>query len=116
VLADVDNSHDPANGFFDHKPPAFADRHAACAAGLVGDPLVALGRPVRHPRPLVDAVFAGDSVKARGRYKNGYAESKRASFHRALADARKEHKNDAAVYKAMRRWLDLYQRRTTKAV
>lgn len=45
--------------------------------------LVALGRPVRHLRPLVDVVFAGDSFKARGRYKDEYAESKRAGFHRA---------------------------------
>jgi hypothetical protein len=83
VLTDVGNTHDPANGFFDHKPPAFADRHAACAAGLVWDHLVAVGRPVRHLRPLVDAVFAGDSVKARGRYKDEYAESKRGGFPRA---------------------------------
>ncbi len=115
VLADVGNTHDPANGFFDHKLPAYADRHAACAAGLVWDHLVALGRPVRHLRSLVDVVFAGDSVKARGRYKDEYAESKRGGFHQALTEAKAAHPTDAGVYRAMRRWLDGYHRRTLKA-
>jgi len=31
-LVAVGDTHDPTNYFFDHKPPAFADRHQTCAA------------------------------------------------------------------------------------
>lgn len=50
-----------------------------------------------------------------GRYKDEYAESKRAGFHPALAEAREEHLNDAVVYRSMRRWFDAHHRRTAQA-
>jgi hypothetical protein len=102
----VGNTHDPGHLFFDHKPPAFGSRHDSCAARLVWDQLVKLGRPVRHLRPLVDVVFAGDSARGRARFRGEYAGSRRAGFHRALADARAVHRIDADVYRAVRRWLD----------
>ena len=111
-LVDVGNTHDPAHLFFDHKPPAFPDRHDACAARLVWDRLVKLGRPVRHLKPLVDVVFAGDSARERAWFKDEYAESLRAGFHKALADARRVEETDSGVYRAVRRWLDAYHRRT----
>jgi hypothetical protein len=135
-LVDVGNTHDPDHLFFDHKEPAFPDRHDSCAARLVWDRLVKLGRPVRHLKPLVDVVFAGDSPRARVGFKDEYAESERRGFHKALADARRVEVTDAGrppagfgldpgigaaantakpadadVYRAVRRWLDNYHRR-----
>src|SRR5262245_9820952 len=34
-LVDVGNINEPANHFFDHKPPAFPCRHDSCAAKLI---------------------------------------------------------------------------------
>ena len=62
-------------------------------------------------KPLVDVVFAGDSARGRGRVRGAYAESKRAGFHKALADAKAGHDTDAGVYRAVRRWLDARHRR-----
>jgi hypothetical protein len=67
---------------------------------------------VRHLKPLVDVVFAGDSARERGWVRDEYAESRRAGFHKALADARRVEVTDASVYRAVRRWLDAYHRRT----
>jgi hypothetical protein len=136
-LVDVGNTHDPGNLFFDHKPPAFSDRDDACAARLVWDRLVKLGRPVRHLKPLVDVVFAGDSTRERAWFQEEYAESRRAGFHKALAKAKPKRvtnaerqpawfgvespfaaaartvePTDADVYRVVRRWLDAYHRRT----
>jgi hypothetical protein len=111
-LVDVGNTHDPGNLFFDHKPPAFPDRHGACAARLVWDRMVTLGRPVRHLKPLVDVVFAGDSARERAWFKDEYAESRRAGFHQALAEAKRVEVTDAGVYRAVRSWLDAYHRQT----
>jgi hypothetical protein len=105
-IVGVGNTHDPKNLFFDPKPPTFGNRHDSCAARLVWDQLVKLGRPVRHLKPLVDVVFAGDSARERARFRDEYAESRRAGFHKALADARAAHRTDADVYRAVRRWLD----------
>jgi hypothetical protein len=111
-VVDVGNTHDPENLFFDHKPPAFENRHDSCAARLVWDRLVRLGRPVGHLRPLVDVVFAGDSTWERAWFRDEYAASRRAGFHKALADARAADESDAGVYRAARRWLDNYHTRT----
>src|SRR5438045_2621079 len=64
-LVDVGNTFDPARHLFDHKPPAFPSRHDSCAAKLVWEHLLALGKPVQHLEQLVLAVFAWDSVKRR---------------------------------------------------
>jgi hypothetical protein len=105
-IVGVGNTHDPRHLFFDHKPPAFESRHDHCAAWLVWCHLVKLGRPVRHLKPLVDVVHAGHSAQERAWFRDEYAESRRAGFHKALADARAAHRTDADVYRAMRRWLD----------
>lgn len=111
-LVHAGNAHDPAYLFFDHKPPAFPDRHASCAARLVWVRLVKLGRPVRHLKPLVDVVFAGDPARERAWFRDEYAESRRAGFYKALADARRVEETDSGVYRAVHRWLDAHQHRT----
>lgn len=111
-LVDVGNTHDPLHHFFDHKPPAFADRNDACAASLVWRQLERLGRPVQHLGPLVDVVFAGDSPRQRSWFKEAYADSKRKGFHKTLADAKLGGATDAEVYRAVRGWLDRFHRKT----
>jgi hypothetical protein len=111
-LVDVGNTHDAKNMFFDHKPPAYHNRHNSCAARLVWEHLVKLGRPVKHLLHLIDVVFAGDSVRERASFKEQYAESKRNGFHKALADAKAKHSTDADVYRTVRRWLDACHRKS----
>lgn len=110
-IVDVGNTHDPKHLFFDHKPPAFENRHHYCAAWLVWSHLIKTGRPVRHLKPLVDVVHAGDSAQERVWFKDEYAESKRAGFHKALADAKAVHRTDADVYRAVRQWLDKHHKK-----
>ena len=110
-VIDMGGLHAPARGLFDHKLPALADRHDSCAARLVWDHLVELGRPVRHLEPLVNVVYAGDSARARSRFKDEFAESKRAGFHKALKDAKAEHTSDAGVYRVMRQWLNKHDKK-----
>jgi hypothetical protein len=110
-IVDVGNTHDPAHLFFDHKPPAFLNRHDSCAARLVWDRLVQLGCPVERYRQLVDVVFAGDSVRARVGFNEQYAESKRTGFHKTLDDAKAAESTDAAVYRVVRRWINGLSRR-----
>jgi hypothetical protein len=107
----VGNAHDPKHLFFDHKPPAFENQHQYCAAWLVWNRLAKLGRPVQHLKALADVVHAGDSAQERAWFKAEYAESKRAGFHKALADAKAVHDTDADVYQAVRRWLDNHHRK-----
>jgi hypothetical protein len=109
-LVDVGNAFDAKNFFFDHKPPACANRHDSCAARLIWDHLVKLGKPVRHLKPLVDVVFAGDSSRERPWFAYEYAESKRVGFHKTLADAKLKQKTDADMYRTMRRWLEKHHR------
>jgi len=110
-LVDVGNTHDPANLFFDHKPPAFSNRHESCAARLVWDRLIKQNRPVGHLKPLVKVVHAGDSVRERAWLPEEYEKSKRAGFHKALNEAKRVEATDAGVYRVIRRWLDAFHRR-----
>jgi hypothetical protein len=112
-IVDVGNTHDPKHLFFDHKPPAFENRHDHCAARLVWNHLVKLGRSVQHLKPLVDVVHAGDSAQERVWFKDEYAESKRAGFHKALTDAKAVHRTDADVYREMRGSLDNNHKKTS---
>ncbi len=109
-LVDVGNTYDPVNLWFDHKPPACENRHDSCAARLVWDRLIELGKPVEHLRELVDVVFAGDSVRERRKFKEQYDESCRSGVHRVLTAAKNEEKTDAGVYRTVRCWLNTYHR------
>lgn len=111
-VVDVGNTRNPKHLFFDHKPPACTNRHDSCAARLIWDHLVELGRPVHHLKPLVNVVYAGDSARERPWFKDEYAESKRSGFHKALADAKATHATDAGVYRVMRQWLNRQDKKT----
>ncbi len=111
-LVDVGRTHDPKNLFFDHKPPACADKRDSCATRQVWDHLAKLGRDVKHLKPLVNVVFAEHSTSERPWFKDEYAESKRSGFHKALADAKVTHETDAGVYRVMRQWLNRHDKKT----
>lgn len=111
-LVDVGNTHDPVNLWFDHKPPACANRHDSCAARLVWDRLIELGKPVGHLQNLVNVVFAGDSTRERPKFKEEYAESRRVGVHKVLTDAKATEQSDADVYRTVCRWLNAYHKRT----
>ncbi|MBA4191449.1 MAG: hypothetical protein C0467_26010 [Planctomycetaceae bacterium] len=110
-IVDVGNTHDPKHLFFDHKQPAFVNRHDSCATRLLWDYLVKIGRPVDHLKSLVNLVYAGDSTEERGWFKDEYAESNRIGFHKALKDAKAEYATDAGVYRVMRQWLNKYDKK-----
>jgi hypothetical protein len=105
-LVDVGNACDPARLRFDHKPPAFADRNQTCAAKLVWEHLLALGKPVRHLEPLVRVTFEGDTR----RFSPALRQSRIEGPHAALGRARRLHALDEACYEEIRRWLDEYDR------
>jgi len=107
-LTDVGNEHDPARRRFDHKPPAFSDRNAHCAASLVWDHLCASGADGAHLAPLVRAVHQGDRNPP-GRPGPDLIESRASGFH---AHFRRVHPrcggSDATLYAVMRLWLDYH--------
>jgi hypothetical protein len=105
-LVDVGNASDPARLCFDHKPPAFADRNQTCAAKLVWEHLLALGKPVCHLEPLVRVTFEGDTR----RFSPALRQSRVDGPHAALRRARRLHAIDEACCAEMRRWLDEYDR------
>lgn len=59
-VVDVGREYDPARLVFDHKPPAFSDRNGTCAARLVWEHLLCLGRPVHHLQQLIQVIHEGD--------------------------------------------------------
>jgi hypothetical protein len=107
-MVDVGNAHDPERLRFDHKPPAFADRNASCAAKLVWEHLTAKGQPVSHLARLVQAVHEGDSNPPR-RLSPLLTKSRTDGFHAAFTRAQREDGvDDLALYRAMRQWLDAF--------
>lgn len=99
-LVDVGGCHDPAQRFFDHKPPALPSRHDSCAATLVWDYLCLQGHQVGHLESLildVHAVSRGEVEHIRS-CENG--------CHAALERAQEVESTDAGVYRSMRQWLN----------
>ena len=115
-LVDVGNALDPARSFFDHKPPALPSRHDSCAAKLVWEELLRQGQQVQYLKPLVLAVFAGDSVKQRSRYALEYERSKLFGLHAKLDLGKKSGLTNASLYRKLRRWLDSESKRLLKVV
>lgn len=90
---------------FDHKPPAFADRHAHCAAGLLWRFLRRREHPVHHLADLVRLVHDGDSVKRRAG-SAAYRRSRREGLHAAVAGWKRTCVADAVLYRRTKSWLD----------
>jgi hypothetical protein len=100
-VVDVGNRYDRAKLWFDHKPPAFADRNSTCAARLVWEYLLAIGRDVRHLEPLVQVVFEGDTRRS----SPALRQSRRDGFHAAFAHAKQAAASDDQLYEQMAGWL-----------
>jgi hypothetical protein len=100
-LVDIGHTYDPLRFRFDHKPPAFPDRNQTCAAKLVWDHLLALGKPVAHLAPLVTVTFEGDTR----RFSPALKQSRLDGPHAELARATRLHRCDEERYAHMRLWL-----------
>jgi hypothetical protein len=103
-LVDIGNTYDPSCLRFDHKPPAFADRNSTCAARLVWEHLLTLGRPVRHLQALVRVTFEGDTRRHSPELQQSWIDGP----HARLKRLHRLHDSDAERYAQMRRWLDQY--------
>lgn len=90
---------------FDHKPPAFADRHEHCAAGLLWQFLRRRDYPVEHLADLIRLVHDGDSAKRRAG-SAAYARSRREGLHAAIADWKQSGVSDADLYRHTKSWLN----------
>src|SRR4051812_5413544 len=104
-VVDIGNAHDPGRLLFDHKPPAFLDRHETCAARLVWQHLLGLGRPLAHLADFIDAVHDGDSVRRRGA-SPAYRRSRESGAHAPSTTARAKAPDALALSRLMRDWLD----------
>jgi hypothetical protein len=100
-VVDVGNRYDPEKLWFDHKPPAFADRNATCATKLVWEHLLAIGCNVRHLEPLVQVVFEGDTRRS----SPALRQSRRDGLHAAFARAKQEAASEDHLYALMAGWL-----------
>ena len=103
-VVDVGNAYDPERLWFDHKPPAFTDRNAACATKLVWEHLLRLKKDVAHLQSLVQVVFEGDTR----RWSDALKESRSNGTHAALKRYAKESAADSEVYACMTAWLCHY--------
>jgi ribosomal protein S18 acetylase RimI-like enzyme len=73
--------------------------------------LAVQGKPVRHLAPLIQAVHEGDRNPP-CKPSPLLTQSRTDGFHAAFAQAQREAATDAALYRAMRNWLDDYDART----
>jgi hypothetical protein len=105
-IVDVGNRYDREKLWFDHKPPAFADRNSTCAARLVWEHLLALGRDVHHLEAMVQVVFEGDTRRS----SPALRQSRREGLHAAFARAKQEAASDEELYQWMTHWLSECQR------
>jgi hypothetical protein len=113
-VVDVGRAYDPARFAFDHKPPAFPDRNHTCAARLLWEHLLALGKPVHHLEELIQIVHEGDRRPPR-KPSPALLQSRRAGLHAQLAQLRQDCPDDQQLYRATRSWLDHYEQTTAAA-
>lgn len=90
---------------FDHKPPAFADRHATCAAILLWQFLRLRRHSVDHLANLVQLVHDGDSARLRPT-SLAFKQSRADGLHAAVRRWKSEGMCDAELYRQTRTWLD----------
>jgi hypothetical protein len=105
-VVDMGGLYDPRYLLFEHRPPAFADRHASCAARLIWEHLLSVGKPVHHLAELVQTAHHGDCVLRQGSAL--YQASKLRRIHHELDRLSPTCGNPSALYVKVRRWLDRY--------
>jgi hypothetical protein len=97
-VVDVGGTCEPARLWFDHKPPAFVDRHQSCAARLVWEYLQSQGRAVAHLADLITATHDGDSIVRRAGSK-AYRHSRQSGLHAFFARAKAADLTDLELYR-----------------
>ena len=90
---------------FDHKPPAFADRHANCAAKLLWRYLVDRKHAVAQLEALIELVHDGDSAKRRPG-SPAFKQSRNNGLHAAVSKWKAAKMSDADLYRRTKAWLD----------
>ena len=90
---------------FDHKPPAFVDRHATCAAKLLWQYLRSRRHSVDHLADLVQLVHDGDSARLRPK-SLAFKQSRADGLHAAVRRWKIEGKSDDELYRRTKTRLD----------
>jgi hypothetical protein len=114
-VLDMGRANDPARLVFDHKPPALPDRNQTCAARLLWEHLLALGKPVQHLEQLIQIVHEGDRRPPR-KPSPALLQSRREGLHAQVARLRQDCPDDQQLYQATRSWLEHYDQTTAAAV
>jgi hypothetical protein len=113
-VVDVGRAYDPARRVFDHKSPAFSDRNQTCAARLLWEYLLALGKPVHHLEQLIQVVHEGDRRPPR-KPSPALLQSRREGLHAHIAQLRQNCPDDQQLYRATQSWLDHHDRKPAVA-
>lgn len=90
---------------FDHKPPAFADRHANCAATLLWRYLIDREHDVAQLEDFVRLVHDGDSAKRRAG-SPAFKQSRKNGLHAAVSKWKSAKMSDADLYRRTKAWLN----------
>jgi hypothetical protein len=103
-VVDVGGTFVPARNIFDHKPPAFADRHQSCAAKLIWEK-AGKHRALPQLAELIELVHDGDAITRRSRSAR-YAQSNRTGMHALIRHARNYTQGDQMLYQAIKVYLE----------
>jgi hypothetical protein len=106
-VVDVGKTFNPARNIFDHKPPAFEDRHQSCAAKLIWEKVRKRHR-LSHLAELVELIHDGDAITRRSRSAR-YAHSNRTGLHAVIRHARNYSQSDQMLYQAIKAYLDAWR-------
>lgn len=109
-VVDLGGAYCTSRLLFDHKEPAFVDRHTTCAAKLIWEFLCNQGQAVSQLQDLVELVHDGDSSRRRGS-SEAYRQSRRNGLHAFISKAKESKLPDDELYRRTRRWLDRYYSR-----
>jgi hypothetical protein len=109
-VVDLGGANCTSRLLFDHKEPAFADRHMTCAAKLIWKYLRYQGQPVEPLQDLVELVHDGDSSRRRGSSEL-YRQSRRSGLHAFIAKAKESKLSDDELYRRARNWLNRHYSR-----
>lgn len=104
-VVDVGKTFNPALNIFDHKPPAFEDRHQSCAAKLIWEK-VRKPHQLCHLAELVELIHDGDAITRRSRSAR-YAHSNRTGLHAVIRHARNYSQSDQMLYQAIKVYLEI---------
>lgn len=100
-VVDVGRIFDSGRLWFDHKPPAFADRHETCAAKLVWQHAQENGRDLDYLRDIIELVHDGDAATRRSGSER-YARSRQTGLHALIRHAGAHSHGDQMLYQVVK--------------